>query len=142
MGMYTEFFYRAKLIEDVDPRVIELLQWKFGCGKTVSYVLPDDEFFLCQRWNMLFRGTSAYFPESGLGSIRRSGWGEPPGQWLLVVHSSIKNYDHEIEKFCDWIDPYVDAAGDGFLGYSLYEEAENPTLIWKARDEKPEDFGG
>jgi hypothetical protein len=126
--MYTEFFFRVELKKDVPEYVVEVLEWM--CERDVDEPppIPDHEFFKCPRWTMLFTCGSAYFPDSGLHKFRDSFWS---GQQALFVHSSLKNYDGEIEKFCGWIDPYVDAPKGEFLGYSLYEEDDTPELIRK-----------
>ena len=42
-----------------------------------------------------------------------------------------KNYDGEIEKFFNWIKQYLYKGWDKqFIGYSLYEEAIEPTLYY------------
>ena len=49
----------------------------------------------------------------------------------LVVRSDFKNYNGEIGKFFDWITPYIEKGGDKtFIGYSLYEEDDEPKLYY------------
>lgn len=38
------------------------------------------------------------------------------------------NYDSEIKHFLDWLAPYIET--NGFIGYTKYEEFEDPTLIY------------
>ena len=47
--------------------------------------------------------------------------------WFLTNISNLKNYDSEIEKFLDWISPYIEDTG--FFGYMRYEEDDFPTLL-------------
>lgn len=49
-------------------------------------------------------------------------------QYHLNIRCNLKNYDDEIEKFLDYISPYIETKG--FLGYMRYEESEEPTLIY------------
>ena len=44
---------------------------------------------------------------------------------------NFKNYDGETELFIDWLKPYIHEYTSNFLGYSRYEEAEVPTLIYR-----------
>ena len=51
--------------------------------------------------------------------------------YYLVVRSDFKNYQGEIGKFFDWISPYIEKCGDKtFIGYSLYEEYDEPRLYY------------
>jgi hypothetical protein len=51
-------------------------------------------------------------------------------RWSLLGKGDIKNYEGEIEKFFEWIIPYVDGYPGDFIGYSRYEEDLKPTLIY------------
>ncbi|MDO7204281.1 hypothetical protein Q5M85_09125 [Paraclostridium bifermentans] len=42
----------------------------------------------------------------------------------------MKNYDNEIDKFIDWIKPYVEGSWYKFLGYKRNEENKEPKLIY------------
>lgn len=53
-----------------------------------------------------------------------AGEGERPENWAFMLHANLKNYDGEIAKFFDWIDPYVEGSEGDYMGYSLYEETE------------------
>lgn len=51
----------------------------------------------------------------------------------VSFRSSLKNYDGEIEAFFDWVTPHVvnsGAPGRVFIGYSLSEDATEPTLYY------------
>ena len=53
------------------------------------------------------------------------------GNYYLVVRSDFKNYGGEVEKFFDWIRQYLQQDYyKTFIGYSLYEEAIEPTLYY------------
>ena len=54
---------------------------------------------------------------------------EAPDNYRLLLNCSLKNYDSEIEKFCDWIGPYVSEPDGADLGVSRYEEYENDTRL-------------
>lgn len=123
MGMYTEVFFRAELKKDTPTEVLALLgAWVEGRADDMD--LPVHPFFECLRWDTLPGSSSAYFP-TGEPSLTRSAWCD---QWVLKFHSSLKDYSNEAAKFFDWISPYTEGYGGEFLGYTLYEESETPTL--------------
>lgn len=123
--MYTEFFFRAELKEDTPIGVINFLNQWFN-GEHIQLQIPEHEFFERDRWEALLAGGSAYFPGEP-----RSSFHKPYRQWEIGIHSNLKNYGQEIDYFLDWIDPYVHASRGTFLGYSLYEESDQPHLYWK-----------
>lgn len=136
MGMYTEINFRATLKKDTPEEVLGILE---HIAKTFSVTqpttLPDHEFFKCPRWNRL-SGASAYFPSIQRSALVRA---HPSRTWEdteVAIHGNLKDYDGEIEKFFDWIDPYIDAPQGIYLGYSLYEENQfedegGPRLFYK-----------
>lgn len=126
VGMYTEFFFRAPLRGDVDRQFFVRLN-ETPDSFTPDNGLPEHPFFQCERWHMLFRGGSSYHETRGF-DLRYDSF---RSQHILFCHSSFKNYDGEIEKFLDWIDPMVEELEGTFLGYSLYEEDEQPILYYK-----------
>lgn len=121
MGMYTEFFFRAEMKKDAPQAVIEFLNGWFNEGEELTP--PDHEFFQRARWDSLLRGSSAYFP-----TLPNSSFTNVWGHWELGIHTSLKNYGAEIDYFLDWIRPYIDVYKGDFLGYSLYEESDQPIL--------------
>ena len=48
--------------------------------------------------------------------------------YKVNIRANLKNYDDEIEKFLIWLAPYMDTLG--FIGYTRYEEYDDPTLIY------------
>ncbi|UDL16402.1 hypothetical protein SEA_ZOOMAN_153 [Microbacterium phage Zooman] len=123
MGMYTEFFFRAELKKDTPQEVIDFLDAWFKGEEPAPL---DHDFFRRPRWESLLLGSSAYFP-----TLPNSSFANVWGYWELGIHASLKNYGAEIDYFLDWIEPYVDGYKGDFLGYSLYEESEQPHLYWK-----------
>lgn len=125
MGMYTEFLFRG----EVDPRkagdyVIHLLlHW----GEKEVLTLPDHPLFESPRWPAVLHGSSYYFVTQGT----KFAYDDIAKSWFLNIHTSLKNYDDEIEMFLSWIKPYIrePVCQGGFLGYWLYEEDDEPHLI-------------
>lgn len=126
MGMYTEFFFRADLLDDTPEEVVNLLHAMTN-GAEYDGELPDHKLFTTQRWEYMLNCSSAYFPQptQSLVSVDKI------LGISVAIHTNFKNYGNEIELFCDWIDPYVNGFKDDFLGYSLYEEDDEPDLIRK-----------
>ncbi len=132
MGMYTECFVRVEIEENTPPDVIEILRWMFDqdsgpCPES----LPDHPFFACDRWAAIGHSGSFYHQPRPTSSM----WLDQ-GKWYICSRSDLKNYDDEISKFFDWLQPYAEATPGDFIGYSLYEEDQTPTLILK-RDPFP-----
>ena len=126
--MYTEFHFRAHLKEDGSADA--LVQWLKDEKPWDRTPFNAHEFFQCDRWSNLFCSGGAVYQQSmpyrfTMKGVAGSFYNE------LFIHSSFKHYGHEIELFLDWIDPFVDAYPGDFLGYSLYEESETPTLYFK-----------
>lgn len=124
MGMYTELVLstRVKPIESV----IDVLQYM--AGKKDKPVLPNHPLFKTTRWDRLFASCSSYFVPRSVCLLE---YDEIGGYWVLILRADLKNYEGEIEKFIDWIDPYLDLLPGELVGYSRYEETNEPTLIYK-----------
>jgi hypothetical protein len=138
MGMYTEFYFRARI---KDGAVTDWLDEQIN-GDNDWFPAPFDEheFFKCDRWSHVFIGGGAVYQESRTPIFRRKNrsGGGPYGN-ELVLASSLKNYGDEIESFMEWITPHLDMYHGNFLGYSLYEDSydlvgdeyrEHPTLYF------------
>jgi hypothetical protein len=121
MGMYTEIFARMELKKDTPQVVLDALRVMTGDLQEAK-ILPDHPLFKCHRWEMLGCGTSAYFP--GMADSHVRGPSIYYGTYDVLIHANLKDYDGEIEKFFDWIDPYCTAFPGEFLGYELYEDGE------------------
>lgn len=89
--------------------------------------LPDHPLFDTERWGTMLQCDSYYFVADTYSTFRFDDIGQ---SWYLCVRCNLKNYDNEIEKFVDWIMPYIDAREGDFLGFSRYETTETPTLIY------------
>lgn len=129
MGMYTALHFAAELKKDTPEEVIGVLKLMAEAKVPFSDPenLPDHEFFRTERWRRLFTMDSYYHRADTHCSFR---FDDISQAYYLTVTSNIKNYDSEIEKFINWIEPYLEASEGDFLGYSRYEETEQPTLIY------------
>lgn len=127
MGMYTELIFGAKLKKDTPHNIVKTLRYMIG-----DLEKPDNLAFDVGR-NPL-GGGSYYFPVSGpVGEI----WlDDIDGQWHISSRSNIKNYDNEIDKFLEWIKPYIDG-GSGrrkIYAITIYEEDEMPNIYFLHED--------
>lgn len=133
MGYYTKFDFKAKFRKDSPAEFIDLIDkivnrndelWIELTGKEHPPIMSvydtpnlpiDHKFGKCHRWNMLF------FCE---------GWSTfDKDKRILIINSNLKNYGGEIEKFIDWISPYV--AGHKpkqFVGTRKGEDPDSPQI--------------
>lgn len=122
MGLYTEVFFRADIREDAPEEVVSALTAIVAGGGSTPHI--DHPLFRCERWQQLGTCSSAYFSSPAGSFILTDPY---TGTLAVVLHANLKNYDDEIAKFFDWVDPYVDAFPGEFLGYSLYEDVDPGT---------------
>jgi len=126
MGMYTEFHFNSRLKRNVDKDIINILRYMLGEVSHID-VVPDHELFSTDRWKVMLISDSYYFDADTHSTLRFDDISET---WYLCVRCNLKNYDSEIEKFVDWITPYLRQTTGSFLGFSRYEEFEQPSLIY------------
>lgn len=126
MGMYTEINVCFDLRQDVSMDVVGILHALIDDVELPSLVvLPKHEFFRCDRWKMVCCCGSYYF--DGLTHSIMS-FDMISKTWKVNIRANLKNYDSEIEKFLDWLVPYIKTCG--FIGYARYEEFDDPTLVY------------
>lgn len=131
MGMYTEINICFDLIENAPKDVVAILHYLID-RTTIPFIpLPEHDFFKCDRWDMIACSDSYYFDGS---TNRKIVFDDISKTWKINIRANLKNYDSEIEKFLDWLEPYIDTKG--FIGYTRYEESEDPTLIYNDFDNK------
>lgn len=103
MGTYTQFFFKAKLDLREHPDIARMLI-EVRNRKDDSYEYPDHPFFKSERWLMLFHCGNWDDNVMGMRIYLVPGRQEI---YELRIESEFKCYDNEIEKFVDWIYPYV-----------------------------------
>ena len=129
MGMYTELNVGVAFKKDTPNNVINIIKYMLNEDEFVYYELPDHPLFKTARWNFMLVSDSYYFDGQTDSSLH---YDDISSQYYLNVRCNLKNYDGEIEKFMEFIQPYLDTRG--FLGYTRYEEFDDPTLIYNSRD--------
>lgn len=134
MGMYTELVVAFEMYGDTPTDVIKILQYMMGDipeSEIRDIELPDHPLFQTARWRFMLRCDSAYFSGKTHSELSYEF-----GSWIVNIRCNFKNYDDEIDKFIDWITPYIDRIdpetddGKMFIGYHRYEECSEPTLIY------------
>lgn len=133
MGMYTKINIILSIKNDTPKQIKEILESMFQ-GDSVEDMrekfleMPEHKFFES--------GMRVWFPASG-GSFYFTGtvnskivYEDIGNKMVLHIDTDFKNYGDEIEHFLDWIAPYIEAGQNEFLGYSRYEETNNPTLYF------------
>ena len=125
MGMYTAFHFFARLQENLPKDVVDILTFLIE-GNTflipLTLSIPDHPFFKCERWRFIADADNSSFSCD-----------------TITINGDLKNYDHEIQHFIDWISKYIYRSEyydrfakreTKFAGYYLYEEDREPTLIY------------
>ncbi|HAZ2983855.1 TPA: hypothetical protein J0587_004682 [Salmonella enterica subsp. enterica serovar Kentucky] len=125
MGMYTELVLKCQIKEDAPADVKSVIAYMF-CGEDAPKKLPDHPFFGLTRWNSIGSCSSFYHHPEVVNSCPKFDYTDSQ---YIFSRSDIKNYDGEIESFIDWLKPYVDAPEGQCIGWSWYEEGQQPTLI-------------
>jgi hypothetical protein len=130
MGMYTEIYINVDLKKETPDNVIQVL-------KAMCRMLPDQECSEVlvdypERWEYLFNSGSYYTPNTYCHSLT---FDDISNKWSLLGKGDIKNYENEIDKFFEWIMPHIDAFPEEFIGYSRYEDANQPKLYFMVGDE-------
>ncbi len=123
--MYTELVLKVNLKDETPTEVREILSYLFDAERPFStlpaFALPDHPFFKCDRWRNVGNGSSFYHHPKALSHIDKD---------YLFSRSDIKNYDEEIEKFLNWLSPYLNEYQRGnCVGWYWYEEQEYPYLL-------------
>jgi len=130
MGMYTELNIGVRICPT--PTVLQKLNYMLG--EDTEDVHIDHPLFTDQtRWKYMLLSDSYYFDGKSDSKLFIDDLYPDDPMYYLNVRCNLKNYDEEIEKFMDWLCPYIETKG--FLGYKRYEGCNAPTLIYKEHGE-------
>ena len=123
MSSYTQLVLSVSFNTDLPAIVKQGIDYlALEIDLPMSY--PEHPLFIGYAWSGMLKHGSEVFPGSGM-----SKWVRTNGGWYkLGLNMSIKNYDKQLEKFLDWIAPYVDS-GPKICGYIMAEDEELPILI-------------
>jgi len=114
------------LKKETPERIISLLD-KMCKGDVIHEPLPNHPLFCTDRWSWMLISDSYYFDGDTRSTLR---FDKIANQYYLNIQCNLKNYNREIEKFIDWIMPYIDNKPGSFLGYMRSELRNEPTLIY------------
>lgn len=128
MGMYTELIFGASL-KNLPEYVIEALEHSINNKENVSSEAL--EFVTKYELIRIFKCSSYYF-----GAHINNGtfeWDNIGNHWVLSTRANCKNYNNEIEKFIEFITPYVQhgSGNNDIFAYVQYEEDDFPTIYSK-----------
>lgn len=126
MGMYTEVYVNVDFKSETPEEVLDIVRLVVGeFDDTAKY----DEIMEGKpsRLDCLFSNMSYYTTNTSCKILTYDKNGE---NYSLIGKGDLKSYDNEIEYFFDLISPWVEGK---FMGYYMYEEDEEPTLMctWK-----------
>jgi hypothetical protein len=129
MGMYTEFYLKVRLTDKIPEDMLTILNYMielgdYGVQGQIQGLNLKHSLFSTERWPVMLRSASNIFNRS----TTLTGHGL---EYQLTVRANFKNYDDEISKFIDWINPYIINEPGTLLGFTIYEEHEDPTFIYK-----------
>lgn len=150
MGMYTEFIFGCSLSKDTPKICIDALDYIIN-GEIKKPKYENPETWEEKEYNNKFiERTStddeiqAFIGEYDFGRLFCSGsyyFGAPVSQKLyydyidktykISTRANLKNYSNQIEKFIEYIKPYVvhgSGYGHNIFAYVQHEEAEFPTI--------------
>lgn len=124
MGMYTELYLAIELDKNTNKDIIEFLNFQLNREETEFVSKSNHEFFKCSRSSSFGYMDSYYFDSIPVFKFRHD---DISNSYFLTMVFNLKNYENEIEKFLDLINPYI--ISDGHIGHKRYEEQETPTIL-------------
>lgn len=122
MGKYTEIIFGASLKDTTPDKVIDNIHYLIGTKEMDN---PEyDEM-------VLMNNASYYFGVSN--ALRKFWYDDNKNSWTLSFRSNFKNYNKEIERFIEWIDPYIESGSGNRNMYAIVmvEDEDDPTIYFK-----------
>lgn len=86
--------------------------------------VPAHPFFETEGWRYICTMAGSNFKDEPQQAFVRIG-----DQWHLLFVANLKNHNGEIEKFFDWLNPYIDALAGDIIGYYRIEEHDVETPV-------------
>lgn len=152
MGYYTHLYvnidvsgdipedvkYALYAIFDTETRIerynnnpyVKLTEGYKEVEKLVDPKLPDHPLFKTSRWDSIASCSSYYHGGTPVSKIV---YDEISKEYKITSSANFKNYEDEIDKFFDWISPYIER--EGFIGSFVPENYAlsgilAPTLVF------------
>ena len=99
MGHQTELILNATIRDDLPLEVKKIIDYLFNRSTQEPDVLPSHNFFECRGWRLIGSSYSAYHIPWSVARYSDN---------CIFTRCDFKNRDHMIEKFLDWLLPYID----------------------------------
>lgn len=142
MGMYTEFIFGAELSKDTPKICIDALDYSINNRKdpsSIAFRQEDmiartssqediDDFIDKYDFGRLFHSCSYYF--GAANPMSNFHYDSISESYHISTRADLKNYSGSIEKFIEYITPYI-KGGSGpidVFAYVQYEESDYPTI--------------
>lgn len=138
MGMYTKVSFIIPIKSETPKEIKKILESLIEGNLEENKNLPKHPFFETPRYSYFAKCNSFYFTGTSNSSVKypyRNWHDEKSDDIVLHIDSDFKHYDDEIPLFLDWVKDFMEKPKSGFIGYTLYEEDERPTL-WFLRNGK------
>lgn len=118
MGDYTKLDLKCKIKDN--GKVINIIKRMIdGDDDVFREMANEHEFFRDTRADLVFRCGSAYFDEEPFAELNEDN--------VLMCSFNLKNYTGTIEKFLNWLAPYIETMGD--IGEYHYEYSSPRTVL-------------
>lgn len=120
MGVYTEVFLRTKLKCNLECDIESVFNFLFNNGDKPT-VIPNHVFFECVNWQRFGRCSYSNFQTF---SYINDGY--------LCSRFDVKVVDHDIDKFLEWIEPYIEKNHSDYacVGWTWFKKEQQPELIF------------
>lgn len=138
MGYYTEINFGASLRSDTPKNIIDTLRYIANRDTESDKNLESDDPVLIADENLIekyhlwsvMRSCSYYFGISdSISKMWYSNCGFN-GYWMISFRSSCKNYDRRLEKFVEWIRPYIDKGSGGKNIYAIITPEDGMPVLY------------
>ena len=137
MGMYTKVSFIIPIKTNTPKEIREILIALIEGDLEEHSNLPKHKFFETKRFHYFAQTDSFYFTGTSNSAVKYPfrHWRDEESETIVLhIDSDFKHCD-EIELFLDWVKDYMEIPTSEFIGYTLYEEDERPTL-WFIRSGK------
>lgn len=135
MGMYTEIVVKICINKSrIGIDNYNILKYMFNENTNIEIedlVLPEHPFFKCSRWDYIGISSSFYHHPNEVNDWFIPSFAKTDDEVYIFSRSDLKNYSNEIENFFDWVNTLDIMHPNDFIGYSLYEEDNTPTVYLK-----------
>ena len=126
--MYQEFYMNSSLINLTD-NIIKLLKFMTGDMSIEQISLTSDELFKLDRWEYILQSESSRFDSISKSSLDYSAIDDC---YFIRVSCALNNDKNQIQKFINFINPYLNKKHGEFLGYIREEDSNEPIILKKS----------